>query len=242
MGRVTRPLVWGVVLVAGLLAAVAVAPPASLHGQDKSKSAKRPKGGGNKPQANTKSLDIQADKLQSSFAHDAEELAGQYYKAGHFEKAKALLESVLAVFPDSPTARKKLDLIQEGILNSNDVNVEVNASHGWKQTGAMVVENRPLRIKAEGSYRFEATAGGLTAAGFPTKDPGEDMVAGVPCGGLMGIILSENKSGKPFFIGESLDFTPKENGMLLLRLNTPPGNKCSGKIRVSISGYVQPAN
>ena len=32
----------------------------------------------------------------------------------------------------------------------------------------------------------------------------------------MGIILAEGKETKPFLIGESLEYTPKEDGMLLL--------------------------
>ena len=103
----------------------------------------------------------------------------------------------------------------------------------------MVFENRPLRIRAEGSYRFDVGSGAITAAGFPDKDPAEDMVSGIACGALMGAIVNEGKSSKPFLIGESLDFTPKDNGMLMLRINAPPGNKNNGKIKVSISGYVQ---
>ena len=56
---------------------------------------------------------------------------------------------------------------------------------------------------------------------------------------LMGIIAAEGKQTRPFLIGEALEYTPKEDGMLLLRINAPPGNKSSGKIRVSISGNVE---
>jgi hypothetical protein len=241
MGRVSRCVAWGSVCLAVVMAAAWVTQPPALFGQDKSKSAKKPsKGMRAKPLANTKGLDIQAEKIQSSFARDAEELAGQYVEAGHLDKAKALLESALVVNPDSPNIQKKLEQVKEGILNSNDYEVDVSPAQGWKPSGAVVVENRPLRIRAEGTYRFDLQTGGVTAAGFPEKDPETDVIPGIPCGALMGTIIdSQGKSNKPFLIGESLEFTPKTGGMLLLRVNAPAGNKNSGKIKVVISGYIQ---
>ncbi len=228
------------VSLAALLAAVWVAPVPIVHGQDKSKTVKKSaKAGRGKPLANTKSLDVKADQIQTSFTREAEDLAGQYYDAGHLDKAKALLQAILAVNPEAPNVQKKLELVNEGLLNSNDIEVEISPAQAWKPAGATVLAKGPLRIKAEGTYRFEAGASGISAAGFPERDPGEDMVSGIPCGALMGIIIAEGKAGKPFLIGESLDFTPKEAGVLLLRVNTPPGNKCTGKLKVTISGSVQ---
>jgi hypothetical protein len=241
MRPASRWVTWGTVCLAAVVAGAWSTKPLALHAQDKSKSAKKPsKGMRTKPLANTKGLDMQAEKIQSSFARDAEELAGQYVEAGHLDKAKALLESALVVNPDSPNIQKKLEQVKEGILNSNDYEVDVSAAQGWMPSGAVLVENRPLRIKAEGSYRFDVQTGGVTAAGFPDKDPETDLIPGIPCGALMGIIIdSQGKSNKPFVIGESLEFTPKNGGPLLLRVNAPAGNKNSGKIKVSISGYIQ---
>jgi hypothetical protein len=125
-------------------------------------------------------------------------------------------------------------------MNSNDTDIEVNAAHGWESSGVAVFEGRALRIKAEGTYKFDSGSGNLTAAGFVEKDPGQDLIMGLPCGALVGVIVGEAKSGKPFLVGEGLEFTPKETGLLMLRVNAPPGNKNSGKIKVSISGFVQP--
>jgi hypothetical protein len=230
-----------VICLAAAVAGAGMTVPLVLHGQDKTKTTKKPsKGTRPKPLANTKGLDLQVEKIQSSFARDAEELAGQYVEAGHLDKAKALLESALVVYPDSPNLQKRLEQVKEGILNSNDFEVDVSPGQGWKPSGAVVVENRPLRIRGEGTYRFELATGGVTAAGFPEKDPETDLIPGIPCGALMGTIIdSQGKSNKPFLIGESFEFTPKSGGMLLLRVNAPAGNKSSGKIKVVISGYVQ---
>lgn len=211
-----------------------------LRGQEKSKPAKKSnKAGKSRPQANTKNLDIKADQLASSFTRDAEELAGQYADAGHLDKAKAILESALAVNPQSANIQKKLEQVKEGIMNSNDYDVDVNPARGWEPSGAAVIENRPLRIRVDGTYKFDVGGGNTTAAGFAGNEPATDMVLGIPCGALMGAIVDGNKVGKPFLIGESLDITPREAGMLMLRVNAPPGNKNSGKLKVSISGFIQ---
>jgi hypothetical protein len=240
-----RVLLWGPIVLAPLLAVLWVAPVApvpvsSATAQDKSKSKKSSKGGRGKAPGNTKALDLQADQVQSTFTKEAEELAGKYYDAGYPDKARALLESVLAVNPNAPNIQQKLELVREGVLTSNDFEVEVNPSQGWKATPASVEEKRSIRIKAEGTYRFELGVAGMTAAGFPEKEPADDMIPGIPLGALMGIVIGEGKPGKPFLIGEMLEnYAPRENGLLYLRINAPLGNKNSGKIKVTISGNVQ---
>lgn len=234
-----KMLTAGLVCLLAFVAANWVDTVPRAQGQDKKSSKKTTKGGKSRPQANTKNLDIKADQLQSSFTRDAEELAAQYAEAGHPERAKAILESALAVNPQSASIQKKLDQVKEGIMNSNDYDFDVNPARGWEASGAVVFENRPLRIKADGTYKFDAGPGAVSAAGFSQKEPSQDMVAGIACGALMGMIVSDGKTGKPFLIGESLDFTPRESGSLLLRVNAPVGNKNSGKLKVSISGYIQ---
>lgn len=239
MRRYGRVVGWGAVCLSPILLALWMSPEPLVHGQEnKSKSPKKTaKGAKARPLANTKGLDIKAEQISAEFVKNAEELAGQYFDAGHPEKAQALLESVLAVDPQAPNIQKKLEQVKESVLNLNDFTVDVDPSQSWKPSGATTIADRALRIRTEGTYRFDAGSAKITAAGFPDKDPGEDMISGIPCGGLMGIIVTaDGKSGKPFLIGESLDFTPKSEGMLLLKVNAPPGNKNSGKLRVSISG------
>src|SRR6185295_11438734 len=65
------------VCLAALVAAVWAVQPPAVHGQEKSKAAKKPaKGTRTKPLANTKNLDVKADQIQSSFTKEAEDLAG----------------------------------------------------------------------------------------------------------------------------------------------------------------------
>ena len=48
-----------------------------------------------------------------------------------------------------------------------------------------------------------------------------------------------DKPGTPFAIGSSREFNPPDDGMLLLRMNLPPGTKSVGKIKVTISGNLR---
>jgi hypothetical protein len=241
MSRFNKILAAATLGLAVVISGAWISPFSMAHGQEKSKSSKKPsKVGKARPLANTKNLDIKADQLQSSFTRDAEELAGQYLEAGHPEKAKTILESALAVNPQSASIQKKLEQVKDNMMNANDIDIEVNPASGWESFGVMVVENRPLRIKATGTYKFDSGPNSLTAAGFPQNEPNQDLVPGILCGALMGLIVADGgKAGKPFLIGEGLDFTPKEGGLLLLRVNAPVGNKNAGKLKVSISGNVQ---
>ncbi|MBS0263986.1 MAG: hypothetical protein JSS02_18765 [Planctomycetes bacterium] len=228
-------------LLLGVFACISLSTPDQVVAQEKSKPAKKnAKAGKAKPAVNTKNLDVKADQLQSSFTRDAEELATQYADAGFPEKARAILESALAVNPQAASVQKKLEQIKENVMNANVIELDVNAAHGWDTFDVLVAENQPVRIRAEGSYKFDSGPNSLTAAGFVQKDPGQDMLPNFPCGALLGMVVIEpGKSGKPFLIGEHLDFVPKESGTLLLRVNAPPGNRNAGKLKVAISGHVQ---
>ncbi len=74
----------------------------TADGQTSSKSSK--KSGAKKPVANVKGLDVRADQLQSTFVKETEDLANEYFDAGHYDKAKSLLEAALTLRPDSANA------------------------------------------------------------------------------------------------------------------------------------------
>lgn len=212
----------------------------SVRGQDKAKTTKKTtsKTGSKRPIANTKTLDVKYDQIQVEFLKQADELASQYVEAGHLEKAKTLLKSALALNPQAQSLQKKLDQIEENILNANDIEVSVNPSHSWEPAQAMVFENQEVRFQVEGNYKVELSMP-ADADGFPEKDQNKDLIPGMPFGALMGVIVGNGKPGKPFLIGDGRDFTPKETGLLFFRVNVPIGNKNTGKLKVLISGHVK---
>ena len=205
--------------------------------QDKNKTArKNTKAPKAKPQANTRSLDQRADSLVSGYVREAGDLAEEYLDAGHPDKAMAVLQRASAVNPDDASLKQKMAQIQQQNLTANEVQVDVNAGSGWESVGVVLTEGKPFRAAVEGSYRLEV-AGTVTAAGLLEKDVTTDLIGGIPTGALMGVVVKrDNKPGKPFAIGAGGDFTPKETGKLLLRINAPAGHRSTGKLKVTLSG------
>ena len=176
-------------------------------------------------------------RTRTQFVRDAVDLARDYEKAGQLEKAKQSLESALKIQPGLPGAKEKLKQLRESILSSNELEFELDVSRGWGVPRARVFAGRAFRIQAEGSYRF-VTSLAIGPQGFPTKNPkANDMALQMPCGGLMGVIVTKNKPGKIFPIGTGREMTAKKDGLLFLKVNVPPGHRCTGKLKIRISGY-----
>lgn len=220
-----------------------------VFGQDKKTKASS-KASKNKKPGNTSSLDLKANDIQTGFIKSAEELAGDYYEAGDYDKARMLLKSIQALNPEHPNLDQKLKRLDEEAIVSNEIDVEINSHDGWESAGILVTEGKPIRLKAEGSYKF-SISGTLGPAGIPVGKTPQDFATDLPVGGLIGIVLNtdttprdekekerEKKKDRPFFIGEGCDYTPTRSGPLLLRINAPE-NKNTGKIKIQISGNLK---
>lgn len=210
----------------------------AVHGQDRKSGRTK---GADKP--SPKVLDARAEQAFDQFIRETAELARQYEEAGQYQKSKQLLESILKLRPQLTGAKKKIQELDEAMLSVNELEFDVDVGHGWGPPRARVFAEKPLRVKADGSYRFlvNRTVG---PEGFPTKEPEKsDMAAQVPCGALMGLIVGKDKSGKPkagkpFPLGAGGDVTPKQDGLLFVRMNLPPGHQSNGRISVQLSGAV----
>lgn len=220
-------------------------PSSASWAQEKSKSKTTKKKGSSGP------LDVKANAIQGDFIKSAEELAGEYYDLKEFEKARMLLKSIQALDPDRPNLAAKLKLLDEDMINSNETEMEVNAAKGWEPANVLVAAGKPIRLKAEGNYKFSVSAqlgpGGIVPVKAATP---VDMVNELPVGALIGIIIpterptqgsqpDDKKKEKPFLVGEGCDYTAQKDGTLYLRVNAPPDNKNTGKIKVQISGGVK---
>jgi len=184
-----------------------------------------------------KALDVRMQRSRSQFVRDAVDLAREYEKAGQLEKAKRSLEAALKIQPDLPGAKEKIKRLRESILSSNELEFELDVSRGWGIPRARVFAGRAFRIQVEGSYRF-VTNLAIGPQGFPTKKPkANDMSLQLPCGALMGVIVTKKKPGKVFPVGTGREMTSKKEGLLFLKVNVPPGHRCTGKLKIRISGY-----
>ena len=201
-----------------------------------------------KSTAETKELDARAEKNLENFLNDTAKLAEDFEKAGKFEEAQEQMRTILRLKPDLPGIKERMEKLNEALFESNEIDAEQDVKEGWAMR-VMVAKGKPVRVESTGEYTLTLNIK-VDGSGLSTKDPGTDMAAGVRCGALMGMVFptpdpskpqgKNDKPGEAFEIGTSKEFTPKDDGVLLLRVNLPPGNKSIGKLKVRISGHVKP--
>ena len=191
----------------------------------------------NKP-VSTRAIDMKASQLLDGFIKESLSVALEYEQAGEPQKAKQVLETVLTFHPDAEGIKDKIKSIDEQLLSANEVKVEIEPGAGWGSPVAAVTKGQKIRIQSSGTYRVVLTAT-LGPEGLPTGDAVKGELAGnVPCGALMGIVIAKDKPGRPFAIGSNREYTPDQDGVLVLRLNTPPGSKCTGRVTATLSGHL----
>jgi hypothetical protein len=197
------------------------------------------------PAVSSKSLDSQAEDVQAKYLAGLADLASKYEEAGDLQKASDMLKGILKVKPDADVVKNKLKQFQESVFNDNVHVFELDAASGWVASNVHVSKDKPVRIEAEGTYKFSINEI-LGPAGYS----GQSMADGLPCGALIAMVggpgeaprnrQSRNQKEKeqphPVLIGASKEFTPNETGTLILRLNLPENARCTGKIKVKISG------
>jgi hypothetical protein len=195
-----------------------------------------------------KLLDDRAATLESDYLDGLRDLADGYEAAGQIDKARSVLRQILERRPDDKDVQARLKSFDEAVFDRNQHQLEIDVARGWTMTNVMVTKGQPVRISADGTYRFIVNEA-LTADGFPRQDVLREMAGGVPAGALMGLVAPPPKPGQreapapgtPFHIGASSEFTPEETGILLLRVNLPTTHKSAGELKISISGNIRRA-
>lgn len=202
-----------------------------LRAQSKGKSSKKP--------TNVKTLDVRAQRLQTEFLRDSSSLARDYENAGELEKARRVYAALAKMNPESKEISDRIKKLDEAILTSKAFEVEVDTSTGWGVPLARVTKGKVVQIQASGSYRLQASLA-VGTDGFVVGDPTKGEMAGnIRCGALMGMVVANGKPGKPFAVGSSAKFTPRDSGLLYLRVNVPSGSKSMGRLAVQLGGYVE---
>jgi hypothetical protein len=207
----------------------------------------RPRDRDDEDAPDVRQLDMQAQQLQQEFLEDLVELATGYEEAGEIEKAKETFRTVLTLDPENAQVQAKIEELDNRVFEENQTAVDVDVTAGWVNSGIRVTKDRPIRIEAQGSYRFSVIEE-LGPTGFPTGDPTTQMVDGIPAGTLMGVVFplnrpqGEEQQPQPFFIGASREYTPTEDGILWLRVNLPSNHRCVGKLEAAFSGNIAPAS
>ena len=194
--------------------------------------------------AGLQKLQLRLKETQKAFVDDTADLAIEFEKAGMLEESKKLLQALQRLDNEIPGVKQKLKEIEESIMTDNPADFSLDVSKGWNDPIARVEKGKPIRIQAVGKYRFQIASIAVGPEGFPTKDV-RDVNKNVGLGALTALVVpivkgKPGKPGAPIEIGSGREITPKESGFLFLAVNAPPGNRCTGKLDVQISGYVKP--
>lgn len=225
-------------------AAWQTAVPVSAQVAKKERTTKRKSTRKGKKPPSVQAIDSKVQRFQQSFLREAIELSRSYEDAGQLSKSRQMLQLILKVNPETKGVRKKIKQIDEQMLSANELDFEVDTSRGWSQPVAIVYRDRPFRVQADGDFHF-VTSLSVGPAGFPVADTVRDMAAGFRCAALIGVVVAPTKSGKkpkpgkPFLVGRGGEIVPREDGLLFLKINAPTGHKCTGRLRVRISGNVR---
>jgi hypothetical protein len=202
--------------------------------------------------AELKKLDAKLEDVQRSFLKETDSIIKGYEEGGQYDRAKILLEVLLKLDPKNELIKKKLEHLDDQILDSTESDMDLDPSKGWQPVGT-VVKDRLIRIEASGDYKFVASLP-TGPDGFPTKDAINDM-AGAPLGAVVAIIMppagvpsgggggggggGNQKQPNAFFVGSKFEQPAHRDGMLLLKVNVPPGSKCTGKLKVKVGGVTR---
>jgi hypothetical protein len=198
------------------------------------------------PAAEVKRLDAKLEEVRESFLRDTNQLIKAYEDVGQFDRAKALLDALLKLDPQNEPIKAKLAQLNKEMLDANEFDFDLDPASSWQPVGA-VSRGRTLRIKVEGKYKVRASVE-AGPDGAPGNDPAQDLIPSVPFGAVMAVITNPGTGGrpdagagnaqqpKPFTVGSSFERPADRDGMLYLKVNVPPGAKCTGGLTARISG------
>jgi hypothetical protein len=190
-----------------------------------------------KEPANSQQLEIRMTKAEEGLLREYMEVAKEYLKKDDKEEALQVLKRVERINPKMDGLKQEMDRIGEELMLENETMLEMDVSKFWGQAICEVTEDKAFRLAAAGEYKMNyATTIPLT--GLPTKDPAQDHVSVGPFGALIGVIVTDGKPGEPFLVNDSLEHTPKKSGQLYLRVNVPAAAKCTGTIKLQLSGAI----
>ncbi len=188
--------------------------------------------------ANSVQLEVRLSKAEEGLLKEYMDVAKEYLKNGDNEEALTVLRKVEHINPKLDGLKTEMDRINEVLMQDNDFKFELDVSKFWGNPVCEVTEGKAFRLTAAGEYKMNyMTAIPLT--GLSTKEPATDHVASAPFGALIGVIVTDGKPSEPFVVNDKLEYTPKKDGQLHLRVNVPAAARCTGDLKIQMSGAVK---
>lgn len=186
---------------------------------------------------NSQLLEIRMTKAEEGLLKEYMEVAKEYLKKGEKEEALTVLKRVEHINPKMEGLKQEMDRIGEELMQENEAKLELDVSKGWGSPVCEVTEGKTFRLAAVGEYKMNFSTT-IPLTGLPTKDPAVDHVSVGPFGALIGVIVTDGKPGEPFVVNGGLEHAPKKSGQLYLRVNVPAAAKCTGDIKLQLSGAI----
>ena len=186
-----------------------------------------------------RAMEIRLQKAEEMLVNEYKEVAIEFYRQGDKERARKMLRRLQTLNPELEGLQERIDSISEELMLRNGSEYQLDTStEGWQQV-ADVAKGKAFRISAEGDFQLVMTATvGVTGMSADKESAAQLPDAALGC--LLGIVVGrDGKPGKPFIVGGGLDVTPQRDGQLHLKVNVPPRTKCSGKLRIQLSGHVR---
>ncbi|MDA1232500.1 MAG: hypothetical protein O2856_17130 [Planctomycetota bacterium] len=221
-------------LFAFIILAVLLAMPTTY-----AQSSRKEKDKDDKDGPNSLQLEIRLSKAEEGLLKEYMDVAKEYLKNGDNEEALTVLKKVQHINPKMDGLKQEMERINEVLMQDNDFKFELDVSKYWGSPICEVTDGKAFRLTAVGDYKMIYSTQ-IPLTGLPTKDPALDHVSVGPFGALIGVIVTDGKPGEPFVVNGSLEYTPKKGGLLYLRVNVPAAAKCSGDIKIQMSGAVKP--
>ncbi|MCA9064488.1 MAG: hypothetical protein KDA96_15565 [Planctomycetaceae bacterium] len=192
-------------------------------------------------QASPMELEKRLEKAEETLLDEYKTVASELYKQDAKEESLAVLQRIQRINPRMEGLKEEIERLREELLSSNDIDTKIDTGKGWGVALANVTAGKAVRIQAVGDYRLTLTTP-VPMTGLPTENPQTDHSRAAPFGALIGVVVGDDgKPGEPFPVTASTEFTPKSSGQLFLRVNVPVAAKCTGDIKVRITGGVTPA-
>lgn len=188
--------------------------------------------------ANSVQLEVRLSKAEEGLLKEYMDVAKEYLKNGDNAEALTVLKKVEHINPKLDGLKQEMDRINEVLMQDNDFKFDLDVSKFWGNPVCEVTEGKAFRLTAVGEYKMIYSTT-IPLVGLPTKEPATDHVAAAPFGALIGVIVTDGKPGEPFVVNDNLEHTPKKGGQLHLRVNVPSAAKCTGDIKIQMSGAVK---
>lgn len=173
--------------------------------------------------------------LHRDFVKEAEKLAIKYEKDKQWSKAKDCYVEILKLTPQYPIAKQKVQQLLQMEAQANNVVITLKANEPYRDTGVVVMEDRPFTITATGTWTFtlKATVG---PQGLKIPEELREFDPGCLVGMIVGI---DGERTKPFMVGTEKQMLAPKTGRLFLQMYDNDVRDNEGELTIDIRGTFQ---